>query len=134
MRINMSTVSRLLGLILIGAALSGCRTSAQPTPTATVGLKITLEAASLKTGPTTLMITVLDAEGKPINDAQIEARGDMSHAGMAPSLGRVEKGIEGRYSMAFQWTMGGDWVVTVTVTLTDGRSTSQQFPFTIQSQ
>lgn len=134
MRINMSAVLRLLWLILIGAALSGCRTSAQPPPTANVALKITLEATSLKTGPATLMITVLDAEGKPINDAQIEARGDMSHAGMAPSLGSVEKGVEGRYSMSFQWTMGGDWVVTVTVTLPDGRSLSQQFPFTIQSQ
>lgn len=134
MRINLSRCPHLLLFVLIAVVVSACRTSAQPTPTDSAGLKISLETSSLKAGQTILMITVLDAAGSPVNDAKIEVRGDMSHAGMVPSLASAEKGVEGRYSLAFQWTMGGDWVVTVTATLPNGLSASQQFPFTVQSQ
>jgi len=39
-----------------------------------------------------------------------------------------------RYAIPFEWTMGGDWVVTVDVTLADGRTASRQFDLSITGQ
>ena len=44
----------------------------------------------------------------------------------------ISKSTAGVYSTPFAWTMGGDWVVSVDVTLADGRSFSQQFNFSVK--
>ena len=40
-------------------------------------------------------------------------------------------GQNGLYSVPFEWTMGGDWVVQVTAKLKDGGTATQQFKFTV---
>jgi hypothetical protein len=51
---------------------------------------------------------------------------------MKPVLAEVGDGEGGKYETPFEWTMGGDWIVTVTATLPDGRTAQQQFTYTVQ--
>jgi len=87
----------------------------------------------LATGPSTLQIRLYDADNnnQPINNAKIHVKGDMTHAGMIPILGETQNGENGLYKIPLEWTMGGDWVVQVQATLTDGTSVENSFPMTI---
>lgn len=123
--------------ILIGAVFvllsAGCRQSAAPTATPNPDIQIDVEnlSTSQKTGSVTLVVVVRDAAGTPLDGARVEARGDMNHAGMVPSLGSAEGGQNGRYEVPLAWTMAGDWFLDVTVTLPDGRSATRRFDLTV---
>ncbi len=117
----------LLTLLLILTACNG-RNSQQPN---TADIRINAAADSTQVGQTELIITLTDNAGNPISDAAISVKGDMNHAGMVPVLADATGGEDGVYKMPFEWTMGGDWVVTVDVVLADGRTASQQFDYTI---
>jgi hypothetical protein len=81
-----------------------------------------------------LLMTVTDATGQALEVAQIAVRGDMTHAGMAPVLGEAAQPDDDNvYRVPFEWTMGGDWILTVDVTLADGRTASQRFDFVVES-
>ena len=129
-RSNTLAKSVIVGFLLLLLTACGTRNS-QQTNDGDIRLMVAIESTTV--GPTSLIVTVTDAAGVPINDAAISVKGDMSHAGMVPVLADATGGDNGVYEMPFEWTMGGDWVVTVEATLPDGRSTTQQFNFTIDS-
>lgn len=73
-------------------------------------------------GPARLVVTVSDSAGTPVSDASIEVEGTMSHAGMTPVRERAEPADPGRYVVPeFEFTMGGDWILRLEITLADGR-------------
>jgi hypothetical protein len=51
----------------------------------------------------------------------------MTHAGMVPVFADAEDVGSGLYQAELEFTMGGDWVIIVTVTLPDGSSLEEQF-------
>lgn len=116
-------------VLLVGAVwLAGCggRNSANSSG----NLNISVNAGSTMVGTTDLMITVKDTEGNAVNDATVGIKGDMSHAGMQPVLGESSTSNgEGMYMIPYEWTMAGDWFVTVNVSLADGTTESQRFDF-----
>ncbi len=120
-------------MIILMATLSACgriqQNQAQPPD---VTLEMTFEPEQPAVGPTQLIFTLTDGQGRPINDANLAIEGNMTHAGMVPVVAQVESGETGRYVVPFEWTMGGDWVVTVETTLADGRHFSREFPVTVQ--
>ena len=122
------TPALLLALVL----LAGCR-QADPTPAATgdVAIEMAVRPQPPAVGPATLVISVTDAEGNGVTDAEVTAVGDMSHAGMAPVTGTTDIGSDGDYTIPFAWTMAGDWFVDVTVTLEDGRALEQRFDVSV---
>jgi YtkA-like len=87
----------------------------------------------LTTGPSEVEIRLFDADAdhKPIENAKIQVKGDMTHAGMVPVLGESENGTGGIYKIPLEWTMGGDWILQVKAILPDGRSAEKTFPLTI---
>jgi hypothetical protein len=85
-------------------------------------------------GPGQIIVKVSDLEGNPVDNAQIAVRGDMAHAGMVPVLAEAEPMGEGTYQAWVEWTMAGDWVVTVTASLADGRETSRSFNLSVTSE
>lgn len=120
-------MKRTLTLTLFSLLLLtvGCqRTSQQASQS---DLQIEVEPMSTSVGDTILMVTVTDADGNPIDDATVDVKGDMTHAGMEPVLTEVEGGENGVYALPYEWTMAGDWYMTVNVTLPDGSTASQQF-------
>jgi hypothetical protein len=113
----------LVALTLL--ALNACGGRATPAS----DLRIELRAAdTIHTGAATLTIHVTNAAGQPMEDAAVTVEGNMTHAGMAPVLATGQGGADGLYSVPFDWTMAGDWVVTVKVTLPDGRQAQADFP------
>lgn len=73
-------------------------------------------------GASLLMITIKNPDGEPIKGFKLDARGDMSHAGMTPVIVQQVAGEAGIFTVPFEWTMAGDWIVTLSATLPDGRS------------
>jgi hypothetical protein len=131
----MPRIFRIGVLLLVTLVfLTGCRQSAQPQPGAEEsGVRITIDVPTDRTGEVPLVITLTDANNAPINGARIAVVGDMNHAGMTPVNGEAQNGTDGRYEVPFNWTMGGDWILTVTVTLPDGRQVRETFNYTISS-
>ena len=115
-------------IIVIFGLFSACggRNSAQ---TSNSNYDISVEAGSTAVGQTDLMVTVKDQNGTAINDANVSIKGDMSHAGMRPVLGESSSADDGVYTIPYEWTMAGDWFVTVNVTFADGSTTTERFDF-----
>ena len=124
----------LVALTALLVALAGCGRVQKTAPTTDDGLTITMttEPSPPIIGDGTVILTVRDAAGRPVDDAKIEAEGNMSHAGMMPSFGKAAGGQGGVYRMPIQWTMGGDWYVDVKLTLADGKIATRRFPATVK--
>jgi YtkA-like len=103
-------VKRVL-LLLIG--LIAC---APPTQN---DLDVQLEVSTRRVGLRPVMMTI-QYQNKPLENAQVFVRGDMTHAGMVPVRGdAIERGA-GRYELEqFNFNMAGDWVLTVTAKQND---------------
>ena len=84
-------------------------------------------------GQATLLLRLGDPEGRPIEGAAMSLRGDMTHAGMAAVLEDAEEVGEGLYRVWFEWTMAGDWVITVSGTLEDGRTIRRELQVNVPS-
>lgn len=113
----------LLGILLV----AGCdrRNGADSS-----GIQIDVEVSPqpLVVGPAQVTVTLKGQEGEPIENAAVEVEGNMSHAGMVPVIAEAAGGADGRYvTQDFEFTMGGDWFITVRVTLPDGRTAEQTF-------
>jgi hypothetical protein len=129
--------------VLLVVALSGCRQAvdgtplatnqpnnavSQPTALPTYKLTLSTEPATLSVGNSVLVFDLTAPDGSPVPTDQVRllsAQGDMTHAGMVPVIedGRAASFATdqvGRYEMAFNFNMGGDWMITATATLTDG--------------
>ena len=106
-------------------------TKTETPPEATVGDAFTLDY-SVDSEPklgnqTTVTITVMDAAGKPVTDGVVEVVANMTHEGMLPVSASGQHAENGRYVATLDWTMTGDWQVTVTVKLADGQQIKRSF-------
>ena len=123
----------ILLVVLLSLALVGCgRISRAEDRTADVSIVLAVDPNPPGVGPAHLTLFVTGADGTPIDGARLSIKGDMTHAGMQPVLAETKGGKEGRYETPFEWTMGGDWIVTVTAALPDGRTTVRQFTYTVE--
>lgn len=113
----------LLLIILLTIILTAC--GAQNTTIAEdVSIEIAIEPDPPAVGETLLLITVTDADGTAIDGASVSVHGDMDHEGMIPVDGETADSVDGVYSIPFEWTMGGGWILDVTVTLPDNRGSA----------
>lgn len=74
------------------------------------------------------MVTVrlTGKQGKAVTGAQVTLEANMSHAGMSPGFGEGREVQSGRYQASLEFTMAGDWVILVHVTLPDGHKLERQ--------
>ena len=79
-----------------------------------------------------MSVRLSDASGAPVEGASVSLKGDMSHAGMTPVLADAAETAGGVYQAQWVWTMSGDWFVTVTVALPDGRTLVRRFDLTVR--
>ncbi len=121
-----------MGLALFLLLGSGCARASQQVDSAAVQISMTAIPFPPHIGESRLVIQVADKAGKSIDDAHLAIKGDMTHAGMAPVLAEVDGGGEdGVYTIPFEWTMAGDWVVTVDLQLPDGTKAQERFDMTV---
>lgn len=123
-----------LGVVLI-VMMASC--GPQDTPVTTAGdvqMTLRVEPEALAVGDTTLIVTLKDAAGQPIDGATLTVHGNMDHEGMMPVDRETSDSTDGEYRVPFMWTMGGGWIVTVTATLPDNRGdASQSFEFFVEA-
>jgi ABC-type transport system substrate-binding protein len=130
---------RLL-LIAVLLLLAACRQSAQstPTPAATaqeddLEIEMAVEPTPLTVGDAVLVVSLRTSAGEAVEGATVAVHGDMNHAGMAPVLAESSASSDGVHRIPFRWSMGGDWIVTVVVTLMDGREVTRTFEMSVAS-
>ncbi len=130
----MFTYQRLIVLIVFLTLLVGCGRIQQQQTAADLGVSVavTIDPAQPRVGPSRLVFTLMDAQGQPINDAILDVEGNMTHAGMSPVLAQARSGQAGQYVVPFEWTMAGDWIVTLDVSLADGRHFAHQTEVSVQ--
>ena len=119
-------------IILLALLTAGCRQS-RDGATPELQMELVTVPFPAVVGTSRLVVRVTDTAGAPVNDATLAIKGDMTHAGMEPVLADVSGGSDGYYEVPFEWTMGGDWVVTVVATLPDGRSAEQRFDLAVST-
>ena len=129
---------RPLTLTLCAAALAfglaACGQSAGPASASVdIDIAVRTEPEALAVGETTLIVTLTDKSGAPVDDATVRAHGDMDHEGMESVDGEASMGVNGEYHVPFAWTMGGGWIVTVTAKLPDGSEASKAFDFFVEA-
>jgi hypothetical protein len=126
---------RVFAIFLMAfVALPGCRAAPATQAAGDVAIDLRLPSGAPRVGQGELTVRLMTTDGAPIPDATVTARGDMTHAGMIPVLVTLRPAVStGDYEGAFDWTMAGDWIVTVTATMADGRSVARQFPVTVAS-
>lgn len=132
----------LIVLLLVAATLAGCRQSAggvsidQPEREDAAGVQIALAAGTdqMVMGPLVWRVTLRDADGQAVENAAVSVRGDMNHAGMVPVEATATHSGDGVYTADFEWTMAGDWIVTVSAELAGGDVVSQTFNYSVRTQ
>jgi hypothetical protein len=116
--------------ILLPAVIVGCSRGGEGSADEAedVTVELSVEPDPPEVGPAVIEVVLLDEEGEPINDADLEIEGNMSHAGMEPVIVNIVGSQEGRYTTRdFEFTMGGDWIITVSGVLPDGREIEREF-------
>ncbi len=117
----------LLALVACACALLGAAcTLTEPTPDFLVQHEISPSPPGV--GPATVSLKLTDfLASKPVTGARVTLEGNMTHAGMTPVFAEAKEVEPGRYRATLDFTMGGDWVVTVRAALPDGRKIERQF-------
>ncbi len=117
----------ILALTLALLVLTACGAGA---PTNTGAAEITLLIDSATAAPDTIGVQLRDLDQAPITDATVKIEGNMNHAGMVPVQteavqDNADGTVDGVYQLPFQFTMLGDWIITVEATLSDGSRVTQ---------
>jgi hypothetical protein len=79
-----------------------------------------------RVGPVTVTFKLADANSKPLTGAHIAIEADMSHPGMSPLFSEAKESEPGRYQAHLEFSMAGDWVILLHVTLPDGKKLERQ--------
>jgi hypothetical protein len=103
-------------------ALTGCRSNAASDLT----VEAELSPAPAVVGPANVLIRLTDANGQPVTGATVTVEGNMSHPGMSPVFAKVTDGDPGEYRADMEFTMAGDWILSVSAALPDGRAVQKQ--------
>jgi YtkA-like len=125
-----SRASELVGLVLLLALLAGCGRMQQVNSTTqdAYGVTLVIEPSPPAVGPGTVIATLKDETGRPVDGARLEIEANMSHAGMVPVLASTAESRAGVYRVPLQWTMAGDWYVDLVFTLPDGSRVVRRYP------
>ena len=117
----------ILAILLLGA----CRQQRA----SVADIQLLMSVSDMRVGETTLLVTVSDKHGERIaNPGRLRVRGDMDHAGMAPVMAESASAAEGIFSLPFEWTMAGGWIVEARLTLADGTVTAETFRYEVLNE
>lgn len=118
-------------LLILGQVFASCSRQSQEAKQHQLQIELVEPLFPPGVGKYTMNIRIFDGNDQPIDNATLAIKGDMTHAGMVPILAEATNGDKGLYKVPFEWSMGGDWVVTVQATLPDGTVAEESFPITV---
>lgn len=99
-------------------------------------MQVSLEPATSRVGENRLRIALRDAEGDPVEGAEIRARVHMHAMGAMPAMGgpvRVEETDPGVYTGEFELDMGSTWQVEIRAEAPDGSEVAAEGSLTVGS-
>ena len=118
---------KAFGALALCAGLFSAGCGRRPEPHADVSVEHEVRPDPPRVGTAAVTLRVADAAGRPLSGARVSLEANMTHAGMRPVFGEARESEPGRYQSDLAFTMGGDWVVLVRLTLPDGRKIERQF-------
>lgn len=81
-------------------------------PTGGVEIHLSSEPFPLAVGQSTLLVSLIDGEGAPVEGATVEVNARMAHEGMLPVAGQAIES-NGQYRAFVTLPMMGEWIVDV---------------------
>jgi len=121
-------ISCILTFVLL---LTACRQ--QHLSSSDISLDISVNG--LLVGQSQISVSIRDKNGNAIeNPGTIALRGDMDHAGMAPVFAESSQAIKGVFTLPFEWTMAGTWILEANLTMDSGEQVTESFRYEILSQ
>jgi hypothetical protein len=118
-------LSFIYGLVLL-MFLAACGSQNSSDAQLNLDIQLRVEPLAPSVGDNTLFIELKDEQGQAISDAEVSVIGNMNHEGMAAVEGSTTENEDGVYVLPFAWTMGGDWLLDVTVILAGNDGTVQK--------
>ena len=118
---------RIIFLMLCLVLVAACRQESTPAAEADLTINLRVLPTDARVGEAEFLIDITDADGRAVSPERVDVRGDMDHAGMQPVLRDDLQGSNGKYRVAFEWTMAGDWTVTVKLTFADDSVLEETF-------
>lgn len=129
--LNRPAWSMFIAVLFTWVFLGACGSSTPATSEAAVQI-------SLLPGTTadSLQVQLHNPDHTPLTDATVTLEGNMNHAGMAPVIGEpvqdsADGASDGVYTIPFQFSMLGDWIITVQVALADGTEATKDVNVTV---
>lgn len=109
----------LISLVLaLSIVLAACGSSATPTPensSKPVNIKVESKPSPVSVGDAELIFTITDASDNPIEGAAVDVSADHTDmTGMGMSGAATDQGF-GKYSINANFSMSGNWKLTVYV-------------------
>lgn len=126
----------LLGMagLLLAACFSRTPSPAAESTATAPEIQVTLLPADQQEGGS-LALRLTDVTGTPITDATVRLEGDMNHAGMIPVISDpAEHTGDGIYRTPFEFTMLGEWIISVFITLADGTEHLERIDMSVNSE
>ena len=125
-------VSILLVLSVLLAACGGGATPAADTASNPVNIKVESNPSPARVGDAELIFTITDAEGSPIEGARVDVSADHADmTGMGMNGAATDQGA-GRYSINANFSMTGNWKLTVYVRNDAGLDYKEDIDFKVQ--
>jgi hypothetical protein len=120
-------------LVLVSVLLAACAGSATPDSSAKpVNIKVESDPSMAVVGDAELVLTVTDANGNPIEGARVDVSADHTDmSGMGMSGAATDQG-SGRYSIHANFSMTGNWKLTVYVRNDEGLDYEEDIDFKVQ--
>jgi len=120
-------------LVLVSVLLAACAGSATPDSSAKpVNIKVESDPSPAVVGDAELVLTVTDANGNPIEGARVDVSADHTDmSGMGMSGAATDQG-SGRYSIHANFSMTGNWKLTVYVRNDEGPDYEEDIDFKVQ--
>lgn len=125
-------VSLLVVLSVLLAACGGGATPAAETSAKPVNIKVEPNPSPAGVGDAELIFTITDAKGSPIEGARVDVSADHTDmTGMGMSGAATDQGA-GRYSINANFSMTGNWKLTVYVRNDAGLDYKEDIEFKVQ--
>jgi hypothetical protein len=125
-------VGLLVVISVLLAACSGSATPAQDGSAKPVTIKVESNPAPAVVGDAELVFTITDASGNPVEGARVDVSADHTDmSGMGMSGAATDQG-SGRYSINANFSMTGNWKLTVYVRNDQGLDYKEDIDFKVQ--
>lgn len=124
-------ISMLVLLSLLLAACGAASTPADTTPAKPVNIKVESNPNPAMMGDAELVFTLTDADGNPIEGAQVDVSAEHTDmTGMGMSGPATDQGV-GKYAINANFQHSGNWKLTVYVRK-DGLDYKEEIDFKVQ--